>query len=645
MNHEQAERLLSSRLDGERLAQRAESALDRHLETCAECRAFERGAYRLRESARIALAPAVPDLVEPIMAAVRAEPRQVTRLSDVRPRRTRRLMPRLAPVAAALLVGAIAGSLLVGGPWQREGGSALAASDVTEGIAAAAVHLDAYQATFAIRETHLSPEVPVRDLTMSVWFEEPERFRLDVVDHTDYPSPATPTDLRLVVDDSTWYASGPAPCGTARCPLRESAVRNRLPFSTAAPLPADLILPVSTLTDPDRVTVLGRGTVLGRPAVQVEVPFERARPLFPFLEIGGAWRPFFQSDRVRIWLDERNWFPLRWEVFPATGAERDEWALRFGLPEEPALRPVFSVNALDVGLRDPDPQVFAIPAVAGVKDQGARPVRLEQVERAAGFEPVAPASVGGLDLYRVVLPHERDGGAIVAYADGLAFVTLGETRTWMGDAPFGPVGVQAEEISLSGGGVAYYEPASGEHARRLSIHAAGTDLFLESNLSREELLEAAASLPVEGLPMPDAWRVRASGDALVERVTLAEARDAARFPIVVPGSLPQGFALASVELVDAGYGVGVTLYLRDRDADAGIGTIRLHLEPANALPPASSADQSAVDVGGSAGRYTPDRSQLEWIDDGVYRSLDAPGLSLESLLAVARSIPSEASAA
>jgi Putative zinc-finger len=645
MNHDQAERLLSARLDGERLAPRAEAALDRHLETCAECRAFERGVYRLRESARIALAPAVPDLVQPIMAAVRAEPRQVTGLRDVRPRRTRRLMPRLAPVAAALLVGAIAGSLVVGGPWERDGGSALAASDVTDGIAAAAVHLDAYQATFAIRETHLSAEVPVRDLTMSVWFEEPERFRLDVVDHTDYPSPATPTDLRLVVDDSTWYASGPAPCGTARCPLRESAVRNRLPFSTAAPVPADLILPVSTLTDPDRVTVLGRGTALGRPAVQVEVPFERARPLFPFLEIGGSWRPFYPNDRVRIWLDERSWFPLRWEVFPAAGAERDQWALRFGLPEEPAQQPVFSVTALEVGLRDPDPQVFEIPAVAGAEDQGARPVRLAQVERETGFEPVAPASVAGLDLYRVVLPREEAGGAVVAYADGLAFLTLGETRTWMGDAPFGPVGVQAEEIELSGGGIAYYEPASAEHGRRLSIHAAGTDLFLESNLSRDELLEAAASLPVEGLPMPEAWRVRGSGGAVVERVTLAQARDAAPFAVALPASLPQGFGLASVELVDAGHGVGVTVYLRDRDGDAGIGTIRLHLEPATSLPPASSANQSGVDIGGTPGRYTPDRSQLEWVDGGLYRSLDAPGLSLQGLLAVAGSIPSEASSA
>ena len=119
-------------------------------------------------------------------------------------------------------------------------------------------------------------------------------------------------------------------------------------------------------------------------------------------------------------------------------------------------------------------------------------MELGEVRRATGFEPVAPGMVGGLDRYRVVLPRDDAGGTLVAYADGLAFLNLGETRSWNGDAPFGPVGVQAEEISLTGGGVAYYEPASRDHGRRVAIHAAGTDLYLESNLPRSELLAAAA---------------------------------------------------------------------------------------------------------------------------------------------------------
>jgi hypothetical protein len=386
--------------------------------------------------------------------------------------------------------------------------------------------------------------------------------------------------------------------------------------------------------------VLGRGRVLSRAAVEVEVPFERARPLFPFLSMGlGDWRPFFPNDRVRIWLDERDWFPLKWAVYPATGAERDAWALRFGLPEEPSRRPVFTVSARDVGTRTPASGLFRIPARATSQDQGGRAVSLSEVASDVGFEPVAPRTVGGLSRYRVVVPTDDTARSLIAYANGLAFVNLGETRSWNGDAPFGPVGVQAEEVPLAGGGVAYYEPSTDEHGRRVSIHAAGTDLYLESNLPRSALLAAAAVLPVQGLPMPDAWRLHEAGGATIERVSLAAARDTKPFPGELPRTLPTGFGLASVELVEAGYGSGVTLYFRDLDADAGIGTIRVHLEPSQALPPATSADQSSVEIGDAHGRYTPGRSELEWIRSGVYHSLDAPGLELPQLVAIAASIP------
>ena len=640
MNHEQAERLLSARIDGEHLSPRAEAALGRHLSSCATCAAFERGAYRLRDAARFELAPAVPDLVQDIMASVQAEPRPAG-LRVVRPARSRRaLLPRLAPAVAGLLVGAIAGSLVVGGPWQdRPRDAALAAAEVTEGVAAAAMTLDAYQATFAITERNLSVDVSERDLTMRVWFEAPERFRLDIDDETEYPADTTPTDLRLVVDGSDWYAAGPAPCPSSTCPQRESLVRNRLPFSTSARIPTDLVLPLTTLADAGGVTVLGRGEVLGRSAVRVEVPFERAAPLFPFLDLGlGEWRPFFPRDRVRIWLDERSWFPLRWEVFPATGAERDDWALRFGLPEEPSREPVFSAVALEASMTAPRPGVFDIPTGVRAQDEGAREIGLTDLGEAAGFEPVAPTQIGGLELYRAVLPQGGGGGTLLAYADGLSYVALGESRGWSMQAPFGPVGLQAEEIALSGGGVAYFEPATADYGRRISIHAAGTDLYLETNLPRDALLAAAAALPVEGLPMPETWRVRELDGATVSRVSLEQARTMVAFDVELPRHLPPGFGFASAELVDTGTGLGVTLYLRSKDADAGIGTIRLHLEAAAQLPPATSATQVVVDVGDARGRFTPDRAQLEWVDGGLYRSLDAPGLSLEQLVAIAASI-------
>lgn len=652
MDHEHAERLISERVDGERIPQKQLVALEHHLEACAECRAFERGAYRLREAVRFEIAPAVPDLVEPIMVAVEAEAEAGARRPGLHVARPMRLprrrswAPRLAPAIAAALVGALVGSLVVGGPWSSEdapeGPVALAAEDVTNGVAGAAMDLTAYEATFAITELHLSPDVPLRQLSMQVWFRAPERFRLDVIDHTDYPSPTTATDLRLIVNGDAWYLSGPELCPSATCPQSETSIRNRVPFSSRAPAPTDLVLPLTALSDPEAIQVVGRDTVLGRPAVVVQVPFERVASLFPFLSLGGDWRPFFPKDRVRIWLDATSWFPLRWQVSPAGGHERDAWALRFGLPEEPSRQPVFTVEALSVDITPPAAEIFDVPSTARAEDQRARVVRVENLAAEAGFEPVAPRELAGLDLYRAVIPGAVDAGAgesLVTYADGLSFLKLGETRSWSGDAPFGPVGVRAEEVTLAGGGVAYFEPATADHGRRLSIHASGTDLYLETNLSREGLLSVAATLPVVGLQMPDSWRIRETGGAVVERVSLEEAAAAVPFAVQPPSTLPQGSVLASVELVRVGADVGVTLYFRESEVDVAAGAIRLHLEAARELPPASAAEQSLVEVVGVPGRWTPDRWQLEWVSDGVYRSLDAPGLGLEELLAIAASIP------
>jgi hypothetical protein len=401
------------------------------------------------------------------------------------------------------------------------------------------------------------------------------------------------------------------------------------------------VLPLTALGAPEDVVVLGEGVLLGRDAVQVEVPFERAASLFPFLSLGvGDWRPFFPTDRVRIWLDRTSWFPLGWEVLPAPGHARDAWALRFGLPPEAARRPVFSAQATSVDLSAPPAaSTFAVPSTGGAEDGGAREVMLSDVEREAGFEPLAPPELGGLDLYRVVIPGEATREALVTYADGLSFLKLGETRTWSSQAPFGPVDVRAEEIVLSDGGLAYYEPATPELGRRLSIHAAGTDLYLETNLPRGRLFEVAASLPVTGLGMPEDWRIRRTAGATVERVSLGEASSALGFEVELPETLPAGFTFASVELVRVGDHAGVTVYFRDAELDTGGGLIRLHLEAATELPPASASRQSAVEVSGAEGRWVPARSQLEWVADGAYRSLDAPGFGLEQLLAIAASIP------
>jgi hypothetical protein len=158
-----------------------------------------------------------------------------------------------------------------------------------------------------------------------VWFRAPERFRLDLVDHTQYPTEdVTPTDLQLVVNGSSWYSVGPSACPVGVCPRTETVVENRVPFSASTPTPTDLILPVATLADANQLEVLGEGTVLGRPAIEVLLPFEWAKLLFPFLSLGGSWRPFFAGDRVDLWLDARQigptleyvkkWAPEDWPL-------------------------------------------------------------------------------------------------------------------------------------------------------------------------------------------------------------------------------------------------------------------------------------------------------------------------------------------
>jgi hypothetical protein len=362
--------------------------------------------------------------------------------------------------------------------------------------------------------------------------------------------------------------------------------------------------------------------------------------------MGGRWRPFFPNDPVRIWLDAESWFPLRWRVFPARGPARDQWQLRFGLEEERPKRWIFDVVASSVRLSAPAAGVFEIPSTARTEDQGARAVSLEEVTRETGFEPVAPPwELGGLGLYRVVIPDAAsDEQTLVTYADGLSFVKLGETRSWTADEPFGLTDIRAEEVVLDGASVAYYEPATETQGRRLSIHAAGTDLYVETNLPRVRLLDVAASLPVTGLEMPDEWRLHETDGGLVERVTLAEAQAAVPFEIATPERLPAGFTLASAEIVEVEGDVGVNLYFREAEVDVGVGTVRLHLEAGRELPPASAARQSAVEVGDAQGRWTPGRTQLEWIDAGVYHSLDVPegsDLRLADLLAIAGSIAAD----
>jgi outer membrane lipoprotein-sorting protein len=656
VNHNDARRAISERMDGERLSARATAALDHHLSTCAGCKAFESGAWRLREAARFGVAGSVPDLVEPIMDTVRREAAGRPRFALLRGRPPGvRWSRTLASLAAAVVIGLVAGSLIVGGPWRPDDRTTLAsAADISAAVSAAASRLQAYQATFAITESDPTGAASDRQLTMSVWFRAPERFRLDVADHT--PGAGTrfvADDLQLIVNGASSYQVAPSGCPVGVCPEREQVVRNRLPFSSQTPAPTDLILPVSTLVDAQQMQVLARGRLMGRDAIEVRLPFERARPLFPFLDLGGRWRPFFSGDRVDLWLDAHSWFPLRYAVYPAAGPNRDEWQLRFGLPDEPAGVPIFEVRALSIAGTAPPASTFRIPHARASTDEGGRTATIDQIRRAVAFDPVTPPTVDGLDLYRAVLPDSEGSQAVLTYASGLSWLKIGETRARSGEGFFGPVGLHAQQIDVAGVGSAYYEPASARHGRRLAIHTAGGDLYLETNLSRDRLLGAAAMLDVRATPVPPSWLTSTSPLGETRRVDLEEATTVLPFTVLVPPAPPDGFTLASAEVVTVDGAASLNVYYQREETDFdAAGPLRLHEEAERRLPPASAARQFGVSVRGTEGRWTPGRHQLEWVENGVYYSLDARTLELQQLLDIAASMtapvvatasPSEAS--
>ena len=401
------------------------------------------------------------------------------------------------------------------------------------------------------------------------------------------------------------------------------------------------MLPLTTFSSADGIQVLGTDRVAGRDAIRVRLTFARAQALFPFLQLGGTWRPFFDDDRVDLWLDASGWFPLRYTVYPSTDPARRPWELRFGIPHEPTDVPIFDVQLSSLDPDAPDPATFEVPGWSS-----APSVPLASFPRRVGYLPVTPTSPGALTLSSAVVPPGDDPDApksVLLYTDGIAYVRIGERPDWTAPRLFGPVDQAAQQVDLSGGGVAYYEPAGDGLGRRLAIHASTTNVFLESNLPRDTALDAGI---VAARPRRSAPRYLANADRLGH---LDRAGHTGCRPGSVAGrrshcrpTLPAGYVLASGQVMsNANAGgtdvIAVSFVFRQRQSDAVGGPIVLHVQAGAALPPASSAAQVEVSLDGVPARWTPGRGQLEWIAGGAYVSLEGgPGLPV--LLALASQV-------
>ena len=297
--------------------------------------------------------------------------------------------------------------MLVGGPWQSAEDRPIAAAAVVRNVRTVAPTLDAFHGAYTIHEFGLSREVPKRFFDMEVAFRSPQRFRLEVNDRTIYPSRSwTPTHLRFIQDVTTTFTSGPSGCPgdlPARvCPRTRAAVSYLSEFSAAAPLPADLVLPVTTFGSATGFEVLGSDRIGDRDAIRVRLSFERAAPMFPFLRMGGTWRPFFDRDPVLLWLDARSSLPLRMLVHPSRSPERSAWELRYGLGVESPDEPILDVQLVSVSTEPPSLELFRIP---GVSEEPTAPRRLGDLPDRIGYLPATPTDRGDLELVSIVLPR------------------------------------------------------------------------------------------------------------------------------------------------------------------------------------------------------------------------------------------------
>ncbi|MEX2457552.1 MAG: hypothetical protein WD770_01045 [Actinomycetota bacterium] len=628
---------LSARMDGD--TRPLGSAAAEHAGSCPRCRTFADGAERIRRAVRFEVAEPVPDLTAAVMTRVRAEvPARPVPLVRARTVPSRRVARQVAAALARMMVGSAvtAAGFLPGRTPPAE------AEDIPREIAAAAPGVTAYSASFEIVERNWRPEVPEREFRAEVEFRGPEAFRVRLADLTTYPPGLDArNDFTLRIQADRWALQGPQACtpqaapACAPAPPIERSVSGRPPFDADAPMPTDVVLPVLSLAGSERVPVTGGGAFLGRTAVRVEVAAEQAAPLFASFQAAGSWRPLYPADPVNLWLDREAWIPLRFEVHSAGGPDRDAWASANGIRLEPAGEVVLTGEVVRLSLEEPagPPRFFPGPDPEA-RNRGFVDLPEGALGAALGYQPVVPNDTAGLAAYRAGRFAGRPE-AVLAYARGLSWLRITQTRSHRAAAPFGGVGILAERVALPGGGFALYEPAGEHHGRRLAVHARGFDAVLESNLPRADLLRVAGSLPVTGLDPPAAWLVRDLPGGRIERVGMAEAVERAGFPVLVPRGLPAGLRFAAAELATAPTSRAITSYYRRVGIESAGFALRIHQARGEPLPPASGTDQVSVAVRGVTGRWSPVRHELEWIEAGAYRSLRAPWMDLFEVLGIA----------
>lgn len=598
-----ARRLASDALDDE-LSDADRSTLVEHVRSCAPCRGFATDLERVRSRLRVEAVGEVPPIADRALEHLGG--------SGGAPASPAR-RPLLVAAAATFLIAGVVGALVAGLTAPPP-----AVADIPAQVLAAQGGVDAMSARTEITEHGWHPEVPTRTYEGTLTYHAPERLVLELVDRTDYPTEEwVANDVVDVIDDDVSWSSGPAPCPTAALPSctprtpRTTVTTGRAPFAGGG-APLDAIVPVTSFAGSAPPRELGSRTVDGRPAVGVAVTVAQARPVLEAVTGTGNWRELYATDHAEIWLDEDRLVPLEVVVRADGSDDRARWAVARGYVDEVGAT-LLTIRLRDVGF-----------------DDGARrpepPAPPEVDPRDAGFVDVAAAELtlpepdalpAGMVPHRsgIVAPAAGPRIEVRSWSDGRGWLRIRSTRAWEGGRLFGDAGDAVRRVDLGpGAGVAYV----GEGGQRVAVHASNVDVAIDGTLSTDDLLAVAASLGLEGVPVPDSW-------AEASTATIADARR--ELPgLLVPSDL-EGFEEPAVSVV--GGDVALTFH------GPGARAFVLTQSPGEALTPPLAAEVRGVKLRGTVARYTPARSELEWVEGGAVVSIRSRTLALGELVAIA----------
>jgi hypothetical protein len=608
---------LSAKLDGE-LDDATLARIEAHLESCPACRRVEGDLRAVRRAVRVQPVPPVPDLTESIMKRVRAEGPQARRRDD---RRAHFRTALIAAAAAALLFIGVTTPFV-----EREPADVAAAAEIVRKVKDAARTLTSFRATYTIVERNWHPDVPVRHFKAEVWFHAPERFRLQLRDLTAYPDPQRwrGNDVDLIAGPRSWWIEEPFSCPVEALPdcavathRQQRSIVRRAPFDGTTALPTDIVVPLETISGAAGLDVIREERVAGRTAHRVELTYRQALPLVAALEPGGSWRPFYPQDRVELWVDKSTSIPLRFRIIAAEFPERTRWAETNYVDDKPG-QVLLDVEATSFGTRPLPSGRFKVPRPGARIDAGFTPRSFDAL--AAGR---APSRTAGLAPYRAGVSRNT---TVLSYADGLVWLKISYDRSSGGGAADPAI---AEQMRL-GAGYGYYRPADESLRRRLDVFGRGVHVRLESNLGREQLKAVGESLPVRGHRIALGGRGTRVGARAISNLAWAEQ----------PSRLAPGLNVArpTSAVLYGGHGdQTLVAYYRSPEAEYDGFGIRITQRIGGSLPP-SSETFLPVWVNGVRARWSPERSELEWVDGGVYRAVRAPSFDLATVVAIARGL-------